>query len=102
MPTKPARVLVVDDSAIAREMIERGLSRHADIEVVGRASDAFSARDRIVLLAPDVVTLDVEMPGMDGIEFLRRLLPQYPIPVIVVSAVTTEGSRRALEALEAG
>ena len=96
------KVLVVDDSAVARDLIERGLSRSPDIEIVGKASDAYSARDRIVLRRPDVVTLDVEMPKMDGIEFLRRLLPQYPIPVVVVSAVTSEGSRRALEALAAG
>ena len=99
---KKIRVLVVDDSAIARDMLERGLSLDPGIEVVGKASDAFSARDRIVLLQPDVITLDVEMPRMDGIEFLRRLLPQYPIPVVVVSAVTIEGSQRALEAMDAG
>ena len=99
---KKIRVLVVDDSAIARDMLERGLSLDPGIEVVGKASDAFSARDRIVLLQPDVITLDVEMPRMDGIEFLRRLLPQYPIPVVVVSAVTIEGSQRALDAMDAG
>jgi len=99
---KKIRVLVVDDSAIARDMLERGLSLDPEIEVVGKASDAFSARDRIVLLQPDVITLDVEMPRMDGIEFLRRLLPQYPIPVVVVSAVTIEGSQRALDAMDAG
>ena len=99
---KRVRVLIVDDSAIARDMLERGLSRIADIEVIGKASDAYSARDRIVLLSPDVVTLDIEMPGMNGIEFLKRLIPQYPVPVVVVSAVTAEGSRMALEALEAG
>lgn len=96
------RVLIVDDSPIARELIARGLSSNPRIEVVGKASDAYSARDQIVLLEPDVITLDVEMPKMDGIEFLRRLLPQYPVPVVIVSAVTAEGSRRAIEALEAG
>lgn len=99
---KRIRVLIVDDSAIARDMLERGLSQSPDIEIVGKASDAYSARDRIVLLSPDVVTLDIEMPGMNGIDFLRRLIPQYPIPVVVVSAITLEGSRMALEALEAG
>jgi two-component system chemotaxis response regulator CheB len=99
---KRIRVLIVDDSAIARDMLERGLSQNPDIEIVGKASDAYSARDRIVLISPDVVTLDIEMPGMNGIDFLRRLIPQYPIPVVVVSAVTLEGSRMALEALEAG
>jgi two-component system chemotaxis response regulator CheB len=96
------RVLIVDDSAIARDLLERGLSADPGIEVVGKAADAFAARDKIVFLNPDVITLDVEMPRMDGIEFLRRLLPQYPLPVVVVSAVTAEGSRRALDALEAG
>jgi two-component system, chemotaxis family, protein-glutamate methylesterase/glutaminase len=105
-PGKPVpgriRVLVVDDSAVARDLLERGLSRDPGIEVAGKAEDAYDARDKIVLLRPDVVTLDVEMPRMDGIEFLKRLLPQYPLPVVVVSAVTLEGSRHALEALDAG
>jgi len=99
---KRIRVLIVDDSAIARELLERGLARDPTIEVVGKAENAFVARDKIVFLKPDVVTLDVEMPKMDGIEFLKRLLPQYPLPVVVVSAVTPEGSRHALEALDAG
>lgn len=101
-PRGRIRVLIVDDSAIARDFLERGLSSCEGIEVIGKASDAYSARDRIVLTDPDVVTLDVEMPGMDGIEFLKRLIAQYPIPVIIVSSVTAEGSRRAVEALEAG
>lgn len=96
------RVLVVDDSAVARDLLERGLSLDPGIEVVGKAADVYAARDKIVFLKPDVMTLDVEMPRMDGIEFLKRLMPQYPIPTVVVSAVTAEGSRRALEALEAG
>lgn len=96
------RVLIVDDSAIARDMLERGLALDPDIEVVGKAADVYAARDKIVFLKPDVITLDVEMPRMDGIEFLKRLMPQYPIPTVVVSAVTVEGSRRAMEALEAG
>jgi two-component system, chemotaxis family, protein-glutamate methylesterase/glutaminase len=96
------RVLIVDDSAIARDLIERGLSRDEGILVAGKSQDAYDARDKIVLLKPDVITLDVEMPRMDGIEFLKRLLPQYPLPVVIVSGVTPEGSRHALEALEAG
>jgi two-component system chemotaxis response regulator CheB len=99
---KRIRVLVVDDSAIARDFLERGLSADSEIEVIGKASDAYSARDKIVLSNPDVITLDVEMPGMDGIEFLKRLIAQYPVPVIIVSSVMAEGSRRAIEALEAG
>jgi two-component system chemotaxis response regulator CheB len=100
--TGKTRVLIVDDSAIVRDLLEKGLSLDPDIEVVGKSSDAFSARDRIVILNPDVITLDIEMPRMNGIDFLRKLIPQYPIPVVVVSAVTVEGSRRAIEALEAG
>ena len=96
------RVLIVDDSAVARDLLERGLSLDSDIEVVGKASDAYAARDKIVFLKPDVLTLDVEMPRMDGIEFLKRLIPQYPIPTVVVSAVTAEGSRRAMDAMGAG
>jgi two-component system, chemotaxis family, protein-glutamate methylesterase/glutaminase len=98
----PVRVLVVDDSAIVRDLLETGLSRRPGILVVGKASDAYSARDKIVFLKPDVLTLDIEMPKMDGIEFLRRLMPQYPLPVVVVSAHSSEGSRRALEAMDAG
>jgi len=101
-PRARVRVLVVDDSAIARELLERGLSRESGIEVVGTAEDAYAARDKIVFLKPDVLTLDVEMPRMDGIEFLKKLLPQYPLPVVVVSGLTVEGSRHALEALDAG
>jgi two-component system chemotaxis response regulator CheB len=93
---------VVDDSALARDLISRGLGLDPGIDVIGQASDVYDARDKIVRLSPDVLTLDVEMPGMDGIEFLRRLMPQYPLPVVVVSAFTAEGSRHALEALEAG
>jgi len=96
------KVLVVDDSAVARDLLERGLSLDPEIEVVGKASDAFAARDKIVFLQPDVMTLDVEMPRMDGIEFLKRLMAQHPIPTVVVSAVTSEGSKRALDALTAG
>ncbi|OHE62685.1 MAG: chemotaxis response regulator protein-glutamate methylesterase [Treponema sp. GWB1_62_6] len=100
--TPRIKVLIVDDSAVARDLLERALSRDPDIEVVGKASDAFAARDKIVFLKPDVITLDVEMPRMDGIEFLKRLMAQFPIPTVVVSAVTAEGSRKALDALDAG
>lgn len=79
------RVLVVDDSLVFREVISRGISSDPNIEVVAKAVDPFDARDKIQKFAPDVMTCDVEMPKMNGIEFLRRLLPQYPLPVIVVS-----------------
>ena len=96
--TKKVRVLVVDDSLLFREAISRGLSLDSGIEVVGTAKDAFEARDKIIELEPDVMTLDVEMPKMNGIEFLKRLMPQYPIPVVVVSSV----SDNVFDALNAG
>ncbi len=96
------RVLIVDDSALVREVLARGLSMDPAIEVVGTAADPYIARDRIVQLRPDVLTLDVEMPRMDGVEFLRRLMPQYPLPVLMVSALTQKGKQITLEALEAG
>jgi two-component system chemotaxis response regulator CheB len=96
------KVLVVDDSALVREILAQGLGMDPDIEVVGAASNPYMARDKIVQLKPDVLTLDVEMPRMDGVEFLRRLMPQYPLPVVMVSALTGEGAKTTLEALEAG
>jgi two-component system chemotaxis response regulator CheB len=99
---KPVRVLVVDDSALVREILSKGLALDPEIEVVGSAVDPYVARDKIVELHPDVLTLDVEMPRMDGVEFLKRLMPQYPLPVLMVSALTQAGKRITLEALEAG
>jgi two-component system chemotaxis response regulator CheB len=96
------RVLVVDDSAVARAALTRGLEMDPNILVVGQARDPFEARDLILELSPEVMTLDVEMPRMDGVEFLRRLMPQRPIPVVVVSSLTQKGGRIAMEALEAG
>lgn len=96
------RVLVVDDSALVRDILEKGLSTDPEIEVVGKAGDVYAARDKIVFLKPDVITLDVEMPRMDGVEFLKRLMPQYPLPVVMVSAMTKEGSQITLDALAAG
>ncbi len=96
------RVLIVDDSALVCEILKERLSREPGIEVVGTAPDAYGARDMIVRLRPDVMTLDVEMPRMNGVEFLRRLMPQYPIPVIMVSSLTRKGTRIAIESLEAG
>lgn len=96
------KVLVVDDSALVRQVLESGLSQDPEIQVVGTASDVYRARDLILKHEPDVLTLDIEMPRMDGIEFLKRLMPQHPIPVIVVSALSEPGSRAALKALEHG
>jgi two-component system chemotaxis response regulator CheB len=99
---KVIRVLVVDDSALIRTILARGLNADSNIEVVGTAADPYIARDKIVELKPDVMTLDVEMPRMDGLEFLRKLMVQYPIPVVMVSALTERGKRITIEALEAG
>jgi two-component system chemotaxis response regulator CheB len=99
---KKIRVLVVDDSAVVRKVFSEELSHEKDIEVIGTAPDPYVARDRIVALRPDVITLDVEMPRMDGITFLRKLMKYFPLPVIIVSSLTTEGSTLAMEALEFG
>jgi two-component system chemotaxis response regulator CheB len=96
------KVLVVDDSAIVRKVFSEELGRHPDIEVVGTAPDPFIARDKILQLEPDVLTLDVEMPRMDGITFLKKLMKYKPMPVIIVSSLTQAGSAMALEALESG
>lgn len=92
------RVLVVDDSVLFRELLSRGLSTDPEIEVVAKAVDPFDARDKILAYAPDVITCDIEMPRMNGIEFIKRLMPQYPIPVIVVSGI----SDAVFEALDTG
>jgi len=99
---KKIRVLVVDDSAIVRKVFTEGLSKERDIEVVGTAPDPYVARDKIVRLKPDVLTLDIEMPRMDGITFLKKLMRYYPIPVIIVSSLTPKGSQLALESLSIG
>ena len=96
------KVLVVDDSAVVRKIISEELSRETDIEVVGTAPDPFVARDKILRLKPDVITLDMEMPRMDGLTFLKKLMRYYPLPVIIVSSLTPRSSSLAMEALENG
>jgi two-component system chemotaxis response regulator CheB len=96
------RVLIVDDSATARAVIREVLESDRDIEVVGVAQDAYIARDKVVELRPDVICLDVEMPRMDGITFLKKLMAYMPTPVVMVSSLTQKGARTTLEALEAG
>ena len=96
------RVLIVDDSAVVRSVFAQELGKDPEIEVVGTAPDPFVARDMIVRLKPDVITLDIEMPRMDGLTFLRKLMHHYPLPVVVVSSLTAASSRLALEALDAG
>lgn len=95
---KKIKVLVVDDSLVFRETLARGIAEDFGIDVVGTAADPFMARDKILELEPDVITLDVEMPKMNGIDFLKKLMPQYPLPVVVVSAV----SSNVFDALNAG
>ena len=102
IPNRKIRVLVVDDSALVRRAITDALNADPGLEVVGTACDPYVARDKIKALQPDVLTLDMEMPRMDGLTFLRILQERHPIPVVVVSSVTTAGSKLALEALEAG
>lgn len=99
---KKIRVLVIDDSALVRNILTKGLGQDPWIEVVGSAPDVFIGRDKIIELNPDVLTLDIEMPRMDGVEFLRRLMPQYPLPVVVVSSLTQKGKQITIQALEAG
>jgi two-component system, chemotaxis family, protein-glutamate methylesterase/glutaminase len=96
------RVLVVDDSALVREVLSKELSRDPEIEVVGAVPDPYVARDQIVKLKPDVITLDIEMPRMDGLTFLRKLMRHYPLPVIIISSLTPKGGALALEAMDIG
>ncbi len=96
------RVLIVDDSALVRQIFGRELSRDPSIEVVGSAPDPYVARDMILKHKPDVITLDIEMPRMDGITFLRKLMKFHPLPIIIVSSLTPAGSQLALDALDSG
>jgi two-component system, chemotaxis family, protein-glutamate methylesterase/glutaminase len=102
MIRRKIRTLVVDDSALVRKIITESLAHDPDIEVVGTAVDPYIARDKILALNPDVMTLDIEMPRMDGITFLKLLMKNRPMPVIVISSLTQEGSKKVLEALQAG
>ena len=104
-PVKSAaaiKVLIVDDSAIVRKLLARELSKDRMINVIATAADPYIARDKIVALRPDVITLDVEMPRMDGITFLKKLMEHMPIPVVVVSSLTGQGTQTALDAMSAG
>ncbi len=95
---KRIRVLVVDDSLFMREFIASELSKDSGLLVVGKAADPFEASDKIMELSPDVITLDIQMPRMNGIEFLKKLMPQYPVPVVVVSSISSS----VFDALNAG
>ncbi len=96
------KVLIVDDSAIVRKIFSEVLSREPDLEVVGTAPDPYVARDKIVQTRPDVITLDVEMPRMDGLTFLKKIMHYHPLPVIIVSSLTPRGGKMAMQALELG
>jgi len=96
------RVLIVDDSALVRQVLTNILSRHPMLEVVGIAKDPYDARERIKELNPDVLTLDVEMPRMDGLTFLGKLMKAHPMPAVMLSSLTAKGTTTALDALDLG
>lgn len=98
----PVRVLIVDDSLVVRDVISELLSQQPGIQVVGTAADPYEARTQIKALRPDVLTLDIEMPRMDGVTFLRNLMRLHPLPVVMLSSLTHDGADITLEALEAG
>jgi two-component system chemotaxis response regulator CheB len=102
MSADPIRVIIVDDSAVVRKLLGDSLGQEPDIQVVATAADPFIARDLILKHNPDVITLDVEMPRMDGISFLRRIMEHRPMAVIVVSSITQQGSAACVEALRLG
>jgi two-component system chemotaxis response regulator CheB len=102
MSARPIRLLIVDDSATVRRLLSSTLGREKDIQVVGEAADPYQARELVVKLDPDVLTLDVEMPRMDGLSFLAKLMQHRPKPVIVVSSLTPRGSEEAMRAYELG
>ena len=102
MPTNKIKVLIVDDSAMVRKIFTQELSKDKDLEIVGSAPDPFIARDKILKLKPDVVLLDVEMPKMDGLTFLEKLMKYYPLPIIIVSSLAEQGGEVAMKALELG
>jgi two-component system chemotaxis response regulator CheB len=102
MDNRKIKVLIVDDSALVRRILTELLSADPEVEVVGAASDAYMARDKIKALNPDVITLDVEMPKMDGVTFLRNLMRLRPMPVVMVSSLTEHGAEITLDALSVG
>lgn len=98
----PVRVLIVDDSALMRQLLSGCLAQDPEIDVVGTAADPFEAREMIKALNPDVITLDIEMPKMDGVTFLRKIMALRPMPVVMISTLTQAGAEITLEALEVG
>ncbi len=100
--SKKIKVLIVDDSAVVRQTLEEVLSSDHEIEVMATASDPYIAADKIAREVPDVVTLDIEMPRMDGLTFLHKIMTQHPLPVVICSSLTDAGSETAIKALEYG
>ena len=102
MTPKPIRVLIVDDSVVVRSALTKLLGKDKEIEVVGTACNPYEAREQLVELKPDVMTLDIEMPRMDGLTFLEKVMAHFPLPVIMCSSLTREGAEIALKAMELG
>jgi len=102
MSGKKIRVLIVDDSAVVRQTLREVLESDPEIEVIATAGDPFVAADRIAEQVPDVITLDIEMPRMDGLTFLKKIMSQHPIPVVICSSLADEGAQSTLRALEYG
>ena len=102
MNAQKVRVLIVDDSAVVRQTLSEVLSSDPEIEVIGTAGDPFVAAERISEQVPDVITLDIEMPRMDGLTFLQKIMSQHPIPVVICSSLAEEGAQSALKAIEYG
>jgi two-component system chemotaxis response regulator CheB len=102
MSTAKIKVLIVDDSALVRQTLTDVLSSDPEIEVIGTAGDPFVAAERIAQQLPDVITLDIEMPRMDGLTFLQKIMAQHPIPVVICSSLAEEGAQSTLKALEYG
>jgi len=102
MPIPPVRVLIVDDSVVVRQTLSKILGQDDGIEVIGTAGDPYEAREKIVELKPDVLTLDIEMPRMDGLTFLEKLMRHFPLPVVMVSSLTREGADLSVRAIELG
>ena len=102
LDNRKIRILIVDDSAIVRKILTEALSEEADMEVVGTAPDPFVARDKILALHPDVLTLDIEMPRMDGLTFLKKLMHFHPLPAVIISSLAQASCSAAVRALELG
>src|SRR5271154_5382866 len=98
----PYKVLIVDDSSLMRQLLTQILSSDPELEVIGTAGDPFVARDKIKSLHPDVLTLDIEMPRMDGLTFLEKLMRGHPMPVVMISSLTDRGAETTLRALSLG